>query len=149
MRGERSDHTFRPTELVHEAFVRMIEQEGLAWENRAHFFGIAARAMRRVLVDHAREKRSAKRGGRQTRITMADDLAAASDGSLDLLLLHDALERLEALDARAASVAEMRVFAGLTSNEIAHVLGVSRRTADGDWLTARAWLSRELAGGPV
>ena len=147
LREGQSDGTFRPTELVHEVFIRLVEEDGVTWENRAHFFGIAARAMRRILVDHAREKAAQKRGGDRTRISYSEEIVPESGNSLDLLVLHDALDRLAALDERAAKVAEMRIFAGLTSKEIAHLLDISRRTADGDWITARSWLSRELAAG--
>jgi len=147
MKDERSDHTLRPTALVHEAFVRMVEEEGLSWENRAHFFGIAARAMHRILVDHARERAALKRGGGLTRVSLSDRIIPGVDGACDLLIIHDALDRFAALDERAAKVAEMRVFAAMTSKEVAHFLGISRRTADGDWITARSWLSRELSAG--
>jgi RNA polymerase sigma factor (TIGR02999 family) len=146
MRQERSDHTFRPTDLVHEAFVHLVEQNDVTWENRAHFFGIAARVMRHILVDHARKKASLKRGGDRTRVTL-EGVVSNTECSMDLLIIQEALERLAGLDERAAKVAELRIFGGLTSREIAAVLGCSRRTADTDWIAARSWLSRELSSG--
>jgi len=146
MRAEPAGHTLRPTALVNEAYLRLVEQDGVAWESRAHFFGIAARAMRQILVDHAREKKARKRGGSLTRVTLDESLALSSPVDCDILDLHACLERLAALDPRMAQVVELRVFAGMSSREVAHVLGVSRRTVDNDWGFARMWLSRELTG---
>ena len=145
MANERSDHTLRPTALVHETFLRLVEGENVAWENRAHFFGIAATAMRRILVEHARERSAEKRGGRAIRVTFSEHLLPGSGFDTDLLDLHQALEALAQLDPRGARVAEMRLFAELSAREIAVVLGIARRTVDKDWSMARAWLARELA----
>ncbi len=145
MRRERPDHTLRPTALVHEAYLRLVDASPASpWENRAHFFGIAARAMRQILVDHARERSALKRGGGLQRITLDEPLAAADALDLDILAVHDALDKLAVLDERMARGVELRVFAGLTMTEVAEVLGVSKRTADGDWSVARKWLAKEL-----
>lgn len=144
MARERRDHTLQPTALVHEAYIRLVEAEGLAAGNRAHFLGIAARCMRHILVDHARAHRADKRGGDRQRVTMMEDMLSDGARELELLLLDDALAKLAALDPRGAQVAEMRLFGGMTVDEIAQTLDVSRRTVDGDWATARRWLAREL-----
>ena len=144
MRRERPDHTLRPTALVHEAYLRLVGEDGKAFDNRAHFFAVAARAMRQVLVDHARHVEAKKRGGDRQRITLDESLQAESAPSHGILDLDAALDRLRRFDERAARVAEMRVFAGMTSDEIAAAVGVSSRTVDGDWSMARLWLSREL-----
>ena len=115
------------------------------WESRAHFFGVAARAMRQILVDHARQRGAAKRGGGLQRVTLDEAFVGEAPADLEILALHDALERLAALDARMGRVVELRTFAGLTMAEIAHVLSVSRRTVDADWSFARKWLSQQLA----
>lgn len=144
MRCERPSHTLQPTALIHEAFLKLVDQTRVEWQNRAHFFGIAARAMRQILVDHARKHLSAKRGGLLQRVTLDENLAQQTELSVDILALHEALEKLAAKDERAARVVELRVFAGLSAVETAHVLGVSKRTADDDWKVARMFLSREL-----
>jgi len=146
MRGERAGHTLQATSLVHEAYLRLVDSKDVRPENRAHFFGIAARAMRQILVDHARRRAAEKRGGGLDRITLTDGVAGAEDRAYELLELEEALERYAAVDARAARVVELRLFGGLTGDEVATVLGVSRRTADGDWAMARMWLTRELSG---
>jgi len=146
MRAERAGHTLRPTALVNEAYIRLIEHDRITWQNRAHFFGIAARAMRQILVDHAREKNARKRGGRLTRVTLDEALALQSPVDCDILDLHACLERLAALDPRMAQVVELRAFAGMSSKEVSRVLGVSQRTVDSDWSFARLWLARELSG---
>lgn len=145
MRRERPDHTLQPTALVGEAFLRMVDQAGADWKDRAHFLGVASRLMRQVLVDHARRYGAIKRGAGAPRLTLVDAAAATPADAADLLVVNDALERLAALDPRAARVVEMRVFGGLTVQEMAHVLGVSKRTVDADWSMARLWLARELA----
>lgn len=147
MRSERLDHTLQPTALVHEAYLRLVDQDRVRWENRAHFFGIAARAMRRILVEHARRRVAAKRGGGSTRITLDEAIVPGRDPHLGVLELDEALEKLSQLDERTARVVELRVFAGMTMEEIAHILVVSKRTIDGDWAFARMWLGRELVGG--
>lgn len=148
MHDERPGHTLRATELVGEAWLRL-EGSGRApaWEDRGHFIAVAARTMRRVLVDHARKRAAEKRGGQWQRLTLgaADDVAM--DDPARFLALDDALERLAALDPRAAQVVELRFFGGLTMEEAAEQLGVSRRTAQGDWAMARAWLEGELSTG--
>jgi RNA polymerase sigma-70 factor, ECF subfamily len=144
MRRERPGHTLQPTALVHEAFLQLVDETAIDWQCRAHFMGVAARVMRRVLVDHARRRGASKRGGGLAHVTLDEALAAGGERSLDVLHLDEALERFAALDARGARVVEMRVFGGLTSDEAATVLGVSKRTVDSDWAMARLWLAREL-----
>lgn len=145
MRRERQGHTLQPTALVHEAFLELVDETATSWECRAHFMGVAARVMRRILVDHARRRGANKRGGGLRHVTLDEALAAGPERSLDLLHLDDALERLATLDARGAQVVEMRVFGGLTADEVATALGVSKRTVDSDWSVARMWLARELS----
>jgi len=147
MRAERPGSTLRPTALVHEAYIRLVEQDGVSWESRAHFFGIAGRAMRQILVDHARERAALKRGGDLTRVTLDEVLVPGSATEYDVRDLDNALEKLSGLDPRASRVVEMRIFGGLSMQEVAHVLGVSKRTADDDWTMARMFLTRELSGG--
>jgi RNA polymerase sigma factor (TIGR02999 family) len=147
LRVEREDHTLQPTALVHEAYLRLIDQRGVNWQNRAHFFGIAAQMMRRILVDHARRRHAAKRDASALLLQVSDE-----DGSRDpeLLALDAALSGLESLDARQARIVELRFFGGLTVEETAEVAGVSPATVKREWRTARAWLAREIrpAGGP-
>lgn len=145
-RNERANHTLQPTALVHEAYLRLVDATGIRPESRAHFFGIAARAMRQILVDHARRRAAAKRGGGAERVTLTAEEFGAEDREFELLELEEALERFAELDPRAAHAAELRLFGGLTGAETATLLGVSRRTAEGDWAMARMWLSRELRG---
>jgi RNA polymerase sigma factor (TIGR02999 family) len=144
LRRERTDHTLQPTALVHEVFIRLIDQRQVDWQNRAHFFGVAANVMRRILVDHARRHDARKRGDgvRCVAIDEARDVAASSD--MPILALDHALDRLEAVDAGLARIVELRAFGGLTIEEAAHVLSVSPSTAKRDWRTAKAWLNREL-----
>ncbi len=147
LRGQRSSHTLQPTALVHEAYLKLVDQNEAAWNDRAHFCAVAARAMRQVLIDHARGRSAAKRGGGWRRVT----LEAATDGAgaspLDLLALDEALDQLGAVDERQARIVELRFFAGLTIDEVAEVLDLSPRTVDLDWKMAKAWLSRALAEG--
>lgn len=148
MRRERAGHTLQPTALVHEAFLALVDEAGIDWQGRAHFLGVAARVMRRVLVDHARRRRALKRGGGLRHVTLDERLdAGAPNRLLDILTLDEALDRLAALDPRGARVVEMRVFAGLTAEEAAAVLGVSKRTADSDWTVARMWLAQQMRSG--
>jgi RNA polymerase sigma factor (TIGR02999 family) len=147
MARERPDHTLQPTALVNEAYLKLIDQTRVSWRDRAHFLRIAARAMRQILVDHARARRREKRGGGMTRVTLDDAMGDVKDPALDVIELDDALSRLSNADDRAARVVELRVFGGMNTDEIAHVLEVSRRTIYSDWDVARAWLTRELAGG--
>ncbi len=144
MSRERVEHTLQPTALVHEAWLKIINQDRVQWQDRSHFLGIAARCMRQVLVDHARAHGAAKRGGDFQQVTLDEGALAGVPQELQLLDLDDCLNRLTELDARASQVAEMRIFGGLTIAEIAHNLNVSKRTVDGDWSMARLWLSREL-----
>jgi RNA polymerase sigma factor (TIGR02999 family) len=148
LRHERGSHTLQPTALVHEAYLQLVGNQRIRWQDRAHFFAVAGRLMRRILVDHARARLARKRGGGRTRITLS---AALSDDRplLDLLVLDDALERLATLDARQASIVELRVLAGMTVEETAEAIGVSPRTVKSDWQMARAWLSRELRRSPM
>lgn len=148
MRREQSDHTLQPTALVSEAFLRLVDQSALGWRSRAHFYAIASRIMRRVLVDHARRRSSQKRGGQYERITLQDILAVDPGGEerlLDLISFDQALGRLEQEHERIARVVEMRVFGGLTVVEIAALLDVSDRTVTGDWTFACMWLARVMA----
>jgi RNA polymerase sigma factor (TIGR02999 family) len=148
MAGAQAGHTLQPTALVHEAYLRLVDQSKVDWRGRTHFRAYAARAMRNLLIDHARGKASAKRGGGLHRVTLADGVAGGRDLDREQLLgLHAALERLARHDEREAKVVELRFFGGLKMDEVAEALGVSKRTAEGLWTHARAWLSRELAGG--
>jgi RNA polymerase sigma-70 factor (ECF subfamily) len=146
MRRERPGHTLQPTELVHDAWLKLVDQTRVAWTDRAHFLNIAGRAMRQVLVDHARRRGAMKRGDAAERVTFDDEGGHGASASFEILALHDALETLAELDARAAQVVEARVFGGMTVEEVAHVLDVSRRTVELDWTVARRWLARELKG---
>ena len=143
MRRERPGHTLQPTALVAEAFLRLVDETQVQWQDRAHFLGIAARVMRQILVDHARRRAAVKRGHELRRVTFDENLGHGSNQSFELLALHEALDRLAALDPRGARVVELRVFGGLTIDEIARLLDVSKRTVDNDWVVARMWLARE------
>jgi RNA polymerase sigma factor (TIGR02999 family) len=143
LRGERPDHTLNATALVHEAYLKLIDQNRVRWQNRAHFFAVAARAMRRILIDHANARMAQKRGGGAAMATLHDDVVREARAE-ELVDLDEALTRLEALDERQARIVEMSFFVGLTHQEIAEVLGVSLSTVDRDWRLARAWLSREM-----
>lgn len=134
----------RPTALVNEAYLKLIARQNVGWEDRAHFFGIAARAMREILVDYARRRSSGKRGGAITFVTLNEDLEVGREPDTEILALHEALEKLTSIDGRAARVAELRAFGGLTAAEAAHFLGISKRRADADWNFARLWLRRAL-----
>ena len=146
MQREQAAHTLQPTALVHEAYLRLAGGQKIDWESRAHFFGIAARSMRQVLVDHARKREAAKRGGGLISVTLHSDVPADNDDGCDILDLHAALERLAAMDPQLSKLVEVRFFAGLTLDEAAVALGVSRRKVAKDWSVARLWLSRELNG---
>jgi RNA polymerase sigma factor (TIGR02999 family) len=151
VRRERPDHTLAPTALVHELYLRLVDQRRATWQHRAQFFGVAAQLMRRILVDHARERQATKRGGSATRVSLEHALeeseaAGAAHGSdaLEVLAVDEALHRLARLDADQAHIVELRFFAGLTVEETAHVLNRSPRTIKREWRLARAWLYREL-----
>jgi len=146
MRRERPGHTLQPTELVHDAWFKLVDQTRVAWVDRVHFLNIAGRAMRQVLVDHARRHGALKRAAAVQRVTFDDDAGHGSAASFEVLALHEALERFSVLDPRAAQIVESRVFGGMTVEEVAHVLGVSPRTVELDWTVARRWLARELKG---
>jgi len=147
LRRERPDHTLQPTALVHEAYLRLVDQRGVTWQNRAHFFGVAAQAMRRILVDHARRHHAAKRGGPAFKVWLDDVVIAAKERSDDLLALDDALNRLAAMDPRQGQIVELRLFSGLTVEETAEALGISPATVKREWTSAKAWLTRELRSG--
>lgn len=143
LRREGTGHTLQPTALVHEAFLRLVGAD-VPWRDRAHFFSVAARIIRRVLVDHARGLRRAKRGGTAIRVTLDPDLAAASEPPVDVVALDEALERLAVVDARKARIVELHYFGGLNYEETAAAVGISPATVDRDLRLAKAWLRREL-----
>lgn len=143
LRGERSNHTLQPTELVHEAFLRLVRQN-VSWQNRAHFFGVAAEIMRRLLVDHARKKRADKRGAGMETIALDERIEWPAARDLDIVALDECLTALAELDPQQAKVVELRFFAGLSIEETAEVLGVSDSTVKREWRVARAWLLREM-----
>jgi len=144
LRRERPDHTLQPTALVHEVFIRLVDQRHVEWQNRAHFFGIAANVMRRILVDHARRRSASKRGEGVPSVSIDEARDVAASDGMPVLALDQALDRLEKVDAELAKIVELLAFGGLTIEEAAHVLSVSPSTAKRDWRTAKAWLSREL-----
>ena len=145
LRKERNNHTLDPTGLVHEAYMRLSDQNRMRWRNRSQFLAVASQLMRRILVDHARRKLAGKRDGGQ-RLTLDEALAAGRDGQLlDVLMLDQALTRLQELDERQAKIVELRYFAGLQVEETAEVLGVSTRTIKREWAMARAWLNHKLS----
>jgi RNA polymerase sigma factor (TIGR02999 family) len=141
---ERAGHSLQATALVHEAYIRLLKDESLSFENRAHFLGIAARSMRQILVEHARSRDAEKRGGERQRVTLNEGVAAGGPVDVDLLALEEALERLAALNADHARIVELRFFGGLTNEETAAALGISPATVKRAWVIARAWLFREL-----
>ena len=145
LRGERSDHTLNTTALVHEAYVKLVGQSDIAWQGRSHFYGIAALAMRRILINYANQRLAQKRGGDQHIATFIDELMIADAGRAEhLIQLDEALTRLEKINKRASEVVTMRYFAGLTQVEIADAMGISEITVRRDWRFAKAWLAREL-----
>jgi RNA polymerase sigma factor (TIGR02999 family) len=147
LRRERPGHTLQPTALVHEAYLKLVDQNRVEWRGRTHFHAVAAEAMRRILVDHARARNRKKRGGGCRRVTLYDAFALTRDRGLDMIDLHDALERMRAIAGRAADVVEQRIFGGLEVDEVARMLDVTTRTVERDWKWAQAWLRRELSGG--
>jgi RNA polymerase sigma factor (TIGR02999 family) len=150
MRHEAAGHALQPTALVHEAYVRLIDQKQVKWRNRAHFFGVAAGMMRRILVDHARRRRADKRGGDWERVTLAEhDVAANGAREIDLLSLHVSLERLAAFAPQQERIVELRYFGGLTIEETAEVVGISPATVVREWTVAKAWLRADLSRRPA
>ena len=146
LKREQVGHTLQTTALIHEAYVRLVDQRNVQWQNRAHFFGIAAQLMRRILIDHARTRKRAKRGGSDVRVSLGDVDVAAKDQDLDVVALDEALNRLAKIDEQQSRVVELRFFSGLTVDETAEVLGISAATVKRDWSMAKAWLHRELSG---
>jgi RNA polymerase sigma-70 factor (ECF subfamily) len=147
MAGESSGHTLQTTALVNEAYLRLVDQQEVRWQNRAHFFGIAAQMMRRILIDHARSHQAEKRGGGAPKVSL-DAVVEVSDArAAELVALHEALQSLTAIDERKSGVVELRFFGGLSVVEIAEVLGVSVDTVTREWRRAKAWLHREIQKG--
>lgn len=142
---ERRGHTLQTSALVHEAYLRLVDESRMQWQDRAHFFGVAAQMMRFILVDHARRRLGAKRGGGAVHVTLDEKISGGADPALGVLALDEALAKLAALDPRKSRVAELRIFGGLTPTETAEVLQVSEATITRDWRMARAWLQRALA----
>jgi RNA polymerase sigma factor (TIGR02999 family) len=144
-RHERPDHTLQPTALVHEVFLKLVDQQRIDWQNRAQFFGIAAQLMRRILVDHLRTRQAEKRGGAAVTIVLEDALAEPGRPNIDLIRLDDALQSLAMKDEQQSRVVVIRFFGGLSIEETAAVLGISPSTVKRDWLAAKAWLYREMS----
>jgi RNA polymerase sigma factor (TIGR02999 family) len=145
LRRERANHTLQPTALVHEAYLKLVDQHRIEWRNRAQFFGVAAQVMRRILIDHARAQRAAKRGAGET-VSLETAGEIAGTRVPDVLMLDDALARLAAIDPRQAHLVELRCFGGLTIEEAAHVIGISQTTVKQEWRLAKAWLYHQLRG---
>ena len=144
LRREREGHSLQPTVLVHEVYLRLVEQRNVDWQSRAHFFGVAAQVMRRILVDHARRRLADKRGGGMSPVSIEQAMETPGVSEVPILDLDDALGRLSKLDPSLARIVELRAFGGLTIEEAAHVLNISPSTVKRDWRTAKAWLTREL-----
>ncbi len=152
MAQEKPGQTLQPTALVHEAYLRLVdvdEPQRQRWDGRAHFFAVAAEAMRRIVIDNARHKKSLKAGGDRQRVELSELIAVATEPDVDLLALDEALQRLERKDKRKADLVKLRFFAGLTHEQAADALGISTTTADNDWAYARAWLRVEMGDGPT
>ncbi len=147
MRNERKGHTLQTSALVNEAYLRLVDHENIEWQNRAHFFGVAAQAMRRILVDHARARNYQKRGGGAQQVSLDEAATLAGDRAAELIALDEALQELAKMDERKARVVELRYFGGLSVEETAEALGVSVPTVTRDWNTAKAWLMREMTKG--
>jgi len=147
LRKERPDHTLQPTALVHEAYLRLVDQQNPSWQDRSHFFGVAARLMRQILVDHARRRQAGKRGGHN--VSLEDTVSFARERSADLVALDDSLSALEKLDPRKCRAVELRYFGGLAMEEIARTLEVSAITVRRDLRMAEAWLYQQMRGGEV
>ena len=148
LRRERSEHTLQTTALVHEAYLRLVGQKQVRWENRDQLMGVAAQLMRRILVDHSRAHRAAKRGGHEERIVLDEALIVSKERGADVIAVDEALTRLAKFDASSAQLIELRFFAGLTIEEAARVLGISSTTAKRNWNVAKGWMARELRGEP-
>lgn len=145
LRRERGEHTLQPTALVNEAYLKLVDQKNAKWQNRAHFFGISAQLMRRILVDHARQHQAAKRGGSaQQRISITSAEKAVQPPDVDLLALNEALDELSKMDPQQARIVELKFFGGLSIEEISEVLSIGHATVERDWKMARAWLRRQL-----
>jgi RNA polymerase sigma factor (TIGR02999 family) len=145
MGRERVDHALQPTALVHEAYLRLVDQQKVKWRNRVHFYGVAATMMRRILVDEARIRQAEKRGAGWERVTLDEGLAATAPREVNVLALHEALERLAAFDPQQARIVELRYFGGLTIEETAEVIGISPATVVREWTIAKAWLRSDLS----
>jgi RNA polymerase sigma factor (TIGR02999 family) len=145
MKRESPGHTLQTSALVNEAFVKLVDQTNVRWQNRSHFFGIAAQLMRRILVDHARSRQTAKRGGGARPVSFDDALLVSDERSAEVVAVHEALERLAVFDSRKAQIVELRFFGGLSIDETAKVLGVSPGTVMRDWTLAKAWLHKEIS----
>jgi RNA polymerase sigma factor (TIGR02999 family) len=145
LRRERPDHTLQATALVHEAYMRLIDQHSVSWQNRAHFFGIASQMMRRILVNHALARATAKRGGHAEKLALDEAIVVDGERQIDLVVLDDALKELEAADARQCRIVELRFFGGLSIEETAEVLKLSPATVKREWNTAKLWLRRRIA----
>jgi len=147
MRREDPNHTLQTTALINETYLRLIDQRKVQWQNRAHFFGIAAQIMRRILLNYARDQNRLKRGGRAIHVSLSEAMVMPGEKDREIIALNDALTRLEAIDERKSKVVELRYFGGLTVPEVAEVLNVSEITVMRDWAFAKAWLSREMQNG--
>jgi len=147
MRREDANHTLQTTALINETYLRLVDQRKVQWQNRAHFFGIAAQIMRRILLNHARDQNRLKRGGKAVHVSLSEALIMPGEKDREIMALDDALNRLEAFDKRKAKVVELRYFGGLTVEEVAEVLNVSKITVMRDWKFSKAWLAREIADG--
>ena len=145
LRNERPGHTLQPTALVHEAYLKLVDQREVTWQNRAHFLGVAAQVMRRILLDYAKARCREKRGGGVRPAVLDEALVVSEDRASDLVMIDEALTRLEQLDARQAKVVELRFFGGLSVEETAQVMGISAPTVKREWAMAKAWLHRELS----
>ena len=149
LKRERPGHTLQTTALIHEAYIRLIDQKNVHWQNRAHFYAISAKLMRRILVDHARSRQAAKRGGSDIKLPLEEAMNASEGREVDLVALDEALERLAAIDPQQSRVVELKFFSGMSVEETAEVLGVSTRTVKRDWNVAKAWLRRQISEGEV
>lgn len=146
LRRERAGHTLQTTALIHEAYIRLVDQRNVQWQNRAQFFGVAAQLMRRILVDHARTRQRAKRGGSAIRVSLDQAMVIAKDPEIDMIALDQALNRLAEIDRQQSRIVELRFFSGLSVEETAEVLDISPATVKRDWSVAKAWLHREISG---